>query len=470
MFTPSHLSFGQWRRPGDRAKDKRRDLTYWTDLAKILERGDITALFLADTFGQHDVYKGSAETTVRTACQYPMGDPSIPVTAMAAVTKNLSFAITTSTSYESPFVLAKRFSTLDHLTKGRFGWNIVTSFKQSGADAVGLPLVEHDKRYEIADDYLRCLYKIWQGSWADDALKEDAKGEVYADFDRIRWIKHENQNFKIHAPHILDPSPQRTPFLFQAGTSSYVKTSITIRMLRLTLHSAGMVFAATHAEGVFVAAPSPHILAPRVSNIREKTAALGRDPHSIKIFAVATPVIGRTDEEAQQKYQEALKYASAEAGLAFYSSNAGIDLSQYDLDKVITPEDVSVDGRVHSLVNSLKYQGADVPSWTPRNIGKAVSIGGNGPVPVGSAATVANILEEWMEVADLDGFNVGYVTTPGSFEDLVDLLVPELRRRGRYPTVVGATLRERVFGAGQSKLRDDHVGSTYNYDIYEADE
>jgi alkanesulfonate monooxygenase SsuD/methylene tetrahydromethanopterin reductase-like flavin-dependent oxidoreductase (luciferase family) len=149
-----------------------------------------------------------------------MGDPSIPVTAMAAVTTNLCFAITTSTSYESPFVVAKRFSTLDHLTKGRFGWNIVTSFKQSGADAVGLPLVEHDKRYEVADDYLRCLYKIWEGSWADDALKEDAKNEVYVDFDRVRWIRHETERFKINAPHILDPSPQRTPFLFQAGTSS----------------------------------------------------------------------------------------------------------------------------------------------------------------------------------------------------------------------------------------------------------
>lgn len=220
MFTPSHLSFGQWRRPEDRSKDKRRDLTYWTDLAQILERGDITALFLADTFGQHDVYKGSAEPTVKTTCQYPMGDPSIPVTAMAAVTKNLSFAITTSTSYESPFVVAKRFSTLDHLTKGRFGWNIVTSFKKSGANAIGLPMVEHDKRYGVADDYLRCLYKIWESSWADDALKEDVENEIYADFNRIRWIQHETETYKINAPHILDPSPQRTPFLFQAGTSS----------------------------------------------------------------------------------------------------------------------------------------------------------------------------------------------------------------------------------------------------------
>ncbi|KAF2815550.1 putative dibenzothiophene desulfurization enzyme A [Mytilinidion resinicola] len=453
MFTPSHLSFGQWRRKGDRNKDKRRDLTYWTDLAQLLERGDINTLFLADTYGQHDVYKGSAEPTVRTACQYPMGDPAAPITAMAAVTKNLGFAITTSTSYEAPFVVAKRFSTLDHLTKGRFGWNIVTSFKQSAADAVGLPFVEHDKRYEIADEYLRLLYKIWEGSWAEDALKEDAESEVYADFDRIRFIHHRSATFKLDAPHILDPSPQRTPFLFQAGTSS-----------------AGMEFASTHAEGVFVAAPSPHILAPRVANIRARAAALGRDPKSVKVFAVITPVIGRTDEEAKAKYEEALKYASVEGGLAFYSGNVGIDLSKTDLDVEITPGDVQVDSRVHSLVDSLKYHGNDIPAWTPRNIGKAVSIGGNGPVPVGSAERVADVLEEWMDVADLDGFNVGHVTSPGSFEDLVDLLVPVLRQRGRYAEKgESGTVRERFYGAGQARLRDDHVGSRYKYEVYVED-
>lgn len=232
-------------------------------------------------------------------------------------------------------------------------------------------------------------------------------------------------------------------------------------------YRAGMHFAASHAEGVFVSALSPHILAPRVANIRATAASLGRDSQSIKIFAVITPIIGRTDEEAQTKYQEALRYTSVEGGLAFYSGNAGIDLSQYDLDREITPDDVTVDGRVHSLVNSLKYHGNDLPAWTPRNIGKAISIGGNGPVPVGSVERVADVLEEWIDIADLDGFNVGYVTTPGSFEDLVDLLVPELRKRGRYsPVGKGRTLRENVFGPGQSKLRGDHVGSRYKYDHY----
>ncbi|KAL3425487.1 xenobiotic compound family [Phlyctema vagabunda] len=453
MFTVGHLSFGQWRNPDDKSATKRRDLSYWTDLAKLLEEGDINAIFLADTFGQYDVYKGTAEPAVRTAAQYPMGDPAIPISAMAAVTKNLGFAITTSTSYEAPYVVAKRFSTLDHLTQGRFGWNIVTSWKQSATKAVGLPYVDHDRRYEIADEFVRVLYKLWEGSWANNALVEDREKEIYADYNRIRTIHHHGQSFNVDAPHILDPSPQRTPFLFQAGTSP-----------------AGIHFGATHAEGIFVSAPSPHILAPRVKAIRDKAAELGRNPQSIKVFAILTPIIGKTTEEANEKYQTALKYASHEAGLAFFSGGSGIDLSKYDLDKELVPSDSTVDSKVHSLVASLTYSGKDVPLWTPRNIGKQISIGGNGPVPVGTAEEVADIIEEWIEIADLDGFNVGYVLTPGSFEDLVHLLVPELRKRGRYaPRGESGTMRERIYGPGQSKLRDDHTGSQYKYENYKAD-
>ncbi|KXH64790.1 DszA family Xenobiotic compound monooxygenase [Colletotrichum salicis] len=361
MFTPSHLCFGQWRRSEDEVADKFENLSYWTNLAETLERGDLNALILADTFGQHDVYKGSAEPTIRTSCQFPIGDPVIPVTAMAAVTKKHGFIITTSTSYEAPFVIAKRFSTLDHLTKGRFGWNIVTSFKESAAKAIGVPYVEHDERYTAADEYMELLYKIWEGSWAVEALKKDAKSNTYADPSRIRWIKHHTARFNVDSPHVLHPSPQRTPFLLQAGTSS-----------------AGIDFAAKHAEGIMISGLSPHILAPHVAAIRDKAAKSGRNPRSVKIFAVITPIIGRRDEEVKAKYRKALEYTSFEAGLAFFSGNAGIDLAKYDLDAEIRPDDATIDGRVHSWVSSLKYRGDDKPSWTPRNIGKAIAIARTG--------------------------------------------------------------------------------------------
>ncbi|KAI8271885.1 hypothetical protein K4K56_002910 [Colletotrichum sp. SAR 10_98] len=182
--------------------------------------------------------------------------------------------------------------------------------------------------------------------------------------------------------------------------------------------SAGIAFAAKHAEAIMVSGLSPHILAPRVAAIREKAAEFGRDPRSVRIFAVVTPIIGRTDEEATAKYEEALKYASFEPGLAFFSGNAGIDLSKYDVDAEIKPDDAKIDGRVHSLVNSLKYRGDDIPIWTPRNIGKAMAIGGNGPVPVGLDLFVLSWATFGYFVRLLDSSNITNAYVSGMKEDL----------------------------------------------------
>lgn len=217
---------------------------------------------------------------------------------------------------------------------------------------------------------------------------------------------------------------------------------------------------------------SPHILAPRVKDIRASAAAAGRDPKSVKVFAVITPILGRTEEEAKQKYEDAKRYALFEGGLAQFSATTGIDVSKIDPDTEVGESDISVEARVHSAVNNLRHHGVDVPKLTPRNLGIIASIGGGGAVPVGTAEQVADVLEEWIDIADLDGFNIGYVITPGSFEDVVDLLVPELRKRGRYPPArkeeeEPLTFREQIYGKGQKRLRDDHVGHKYRYDNYD---
>ncbi|KAF2633817.1 HK97 family phage prohead protease [Macroventuria anomochaeta] len=452
MSTVGHLSPGQWKNPKDKSATKRK-LDYWINLAKLLERGGINALFLADTYGGYDTYEDSLDNCIRRAAQWPMTDPTIPISAMAAVTKNLAFAVTASTSFEPPFLLAKRFSTLDHLTGGRFGWNIVTSWKKAAFKAIGLENpIEHDERYAQADEYLRVLYKLWEGSWADNAITENKKNDEYIDPDRIRTIKHNGKFFHLESRHIVDPSPQRTPFLFQAGTSS-----------------AGSEFAANHAEAIFVSSHSPVVLKPKIEKIRELAKEKGRDPQSIKFFATFTPILGRTDEEAQQKYEELRQYASEIGGLVLVSGWTGIDLSQYPPDKILTADDATTDHRVRSLLDQFTVTSPEVPEWTPKVIAEKASIGGLGPVSVGSPQTVADELERWVREADVDGFNIGYVTTPGSFEDVVDLLVPELRKRGIYsqPEEEGLTAREKVYGKGQSGLRADHTGSQYKYDVYD---
>ncbi|RFU30148.1 hypothetical protein B7463_g6230, partial [Scytalidium lignicola] len=453
MSTVGHLSPGQWKNPKNRSAHKRK-LQYWIDLAKILERGNINALFIADTYGGYDTYEGSLDNCIRRAAQWPVTDPTIPISAMAAVTKNLAFGITASTTFEPPFLLAKKFSTLDHLTGGRIGWNIVTSWKKSAFKAIGLDTpIEHDERYRQADEYLRVLYKLWEGSWSEDALVEDVENDTYVDPDKVRQINHHGKYFNLETRHIVDPSPQRTPFLFQAGTSP-----------------SGSTFAARHAEAIFVSGHDPSILAPKIANIRRLAKEEGRDPSSIKFFCTFTPIVGRTDEEARAKLEEAKKYASTIGGLVLVSGWTGIDISKLPLGKEITKEDSLEVHKITSALSSLSTTSKTIPKWTPEVLAEVASIGGMGPVAVGSPSTVADELEHWINEADVDGFNLSYVTTPGTFEDVVDLLIPELRARGIYPQQEdGLTAREKIYGKGQAHLRDDHVGSKYKYDVYTED-
>ncbi|KAK7420705.1 hypothetical protein QQZ08_010286 [Neonectria magnoliae] len=372
---------------------------------------------------------------------------------MAAVTKKLAFAITSSTSHEPPFLLARRFSTLDHLTQGRFGWNIVTGWKKSAFQAIGLDeAIDHDLRYERSDEYLRLLYKIWEGSWADDAVVEDRENDIYANPDRVRTIKHEGRFYKFTSKHIVPPSPQRTPFLFQAGASG-----------------AGIDFASTHAEAAFVGGTTPTQTAPKVAKLRASLAEKGRDARRFKAFISFCPILGKTEEEAKAKLEEYKKYASVIGGLVQVSGVTGIDLSKAPLDRELSATDAGesvIRSHLESFVTSTGGE-----NWTPRRVAEFASIGGLAPFAVGTAQTVADEMERWIREADIDGFNLVAVVTPGSFEDVVELLVPELRKRGLYPeesTDEGETLtaRERVHGKGQKGLAADHIGSTYKYDVY----
>ncbi|KAF7553125.1 hypothetical protein G7Z17_g3877 [Cylindrodendrum hubeiense] len=457
MGVIGHLAPGQWKAPGDQGAQK-HTLEYWINLAKVLERGGFNSLFLADSYGGHDTYGGNLDECIRRASQFPISDPIIPISAMAAATTHLTFGVTSSTTFEPPFILARRFSTLDHMTKGRIGWNIVTSWKKSAFKAIGLDdPIGHDERYQQADEYLRVLYKLWEGSWADDAVAPVPEDDTFINPDKVRTIKHKGKYFKLESPHLLEPSPQRTPFLFQAGTSS-----------------AGIDFAATHAEAIFVSGFSPTLVGQNVAKVRAAAAAKGRDPRSIKAFGTVCPIVAPTDEEAQAKYEELKKTSSVIGALVVISSISGIDLSKVPLDQDLSTVNEIKKDSVVSLRSALVQKGEDDTVWTPRRVAEERSIGGFGALAIGSPSTVADILEKWVREADLDGFNLPHATTPGTFEDVVELLVPELRRRGIYSQqvsedVVPLTARERVYGKGNAHLREDHVGSQYKFDVYKEE-
>ncbi len=277
------------------------------------------------------------------------------------------------------------------------------------------------------------IHRLWEGSWADDAIAPDPANDIYANPDKIRTINHHGKYFSLSTKHIVDPSPQRTPFLFQAGTSP-----------------AGSSFAATHPEAIFVSSHSYKVLRPKIENIRRLAAEKGRDPRSIKFFATFTPILGKTDEDARQKYEELKKYTSTIGGLVLFSGWTGIDISKIPLDQEITAADSLEAHKVRSILDGLVTTSEEIPKWTPRVVAERASIGGLGPVAIGSPQTVADEMEKWIREADLDGFNIGYVTTPGTFEDVVDLLIPELRSRGLYPepSEEDLTAREKIYGKG----------------------
>jgi long-chain alkane monooxygenase len=441
MNCVAHQSPGLWRHPRDRSRDYRR-LDGWVALAKTLERGLFDGLFLADVLGVYDVFGGSAEAALRHAAQTPVNDPLLLVPAMAAATEHLGFGVTVNLSYEPPFLLARRMSTLDHLTDGRIGWNVVTGYLDSAAKGMGQSGQRpHDERYAIAEDYMEVVYKLWEGSWADDAVVADAETGVFTRPERVRRIRHDGPHYKLDALHLSEPSPQRTPVLYQAGTSP-----------------AGRAFAARHAECVFMSGPSKKIIAPRVGAIRKLAAEAGRDPKSILMFAMMTIIVAPTYEEAEAKLADYRRYADPEGALTLMSGWTGVDFSRLNPDQVVEHVD-SEAGRT-ALENITR---ADPDRrWTVREVAEHVSIGGISPLIVGSAAKVADQLEAWIDETDLDGFNLAFVVRPETFGDVVDLIVPELQRRGRYKTAYArGTLREKLFG--RPRVDERHAAAKHRW-------
>lgn len=437
MNCVSHITHGLWRLP-DNSRERVNDIEYWTELAVLLEEGGFDAVFLADVVGTYDTFRGSADTAIRQGLQIPNNDPSVVVPAMAAVTKHLGFGITFSTTYEPPFAWARRASTLDHLTKGRVGWNIVTSYLPNAARNHGLAgEVEHDNRFERADEYLDVLYKLWEGSWDDDAIVADREHNVYADPAKIRPIHHDGEYFKVEGPHLPSPSRQRTPVLFTATQSA-----------------AGTAFAGKHAEIVFTGGPSQEFVKRTVASLKQSAVDAGRAAGDLKVITTAGVVVAPTEEEARAKLARFQELSDPEG----YLAHAGLpwDPTAYPADLPVDEVPDLAEGRVGRF-RQLE------PGQTVGDFLAGFGDLSRHPLfAVGTPAQVADEIEHWLDDLDIDGINLLQYHSYDTAKDFIELVVPELRARGRLRSSYdeGESLRDRIFGEGD-RLPDRHYGTRY---------
>ena len=443
MNCVGHINHGLWTHPRDRSPEY-NTIAYWTDQAKLLERGLFDGIFIADIIGVYDVYGGGIEVTAREAVQLPVNDPLALVSAMAAVTENLGFGITVNVHNEAPYTFARRFSTLDHLTRGRIGWNIVTGYLESAHRGKGeKQLPEHDRRYDYAEEYLEVLYKLWEGSWDEDAVRRDRAGRTFTDPAKVRPIAHHGEFFDVEGYHLSEPSIQRTPVLYQAGTSPR-----------------GRAFAGRHAECVFISARDKATARNAVRALRAEAVRAGRRPDDIKVFVGVAVVPGRTRAEAEEKREEYLRYASPEAGLAHFSASTGIDFDRYELDE---PIPYAPGNSIQSATAAAAQRGL-----TKRDLLNELALGGRYAAITGDAVAVADELQSWIEEAEVDGFNLSRIVVPESYEDFIDIVIPELQNRGLYKTAYAeGALRHKLFGQGD-RLPDRHAASAFRSGIRRA--
>ena len=441
MNCVGHGTHGLWVHP-ENSRHRYTEIEYWTELARLLEDGLFDALFIADVIGTYETKGAGRDTAVREAVQIPNNDPFLVIPAMAVVTKHLGFAATFSTTYEPPFTHARRMSTLDHLTKGRIGWNIVTSYLPNAAKNFGLEeMVTHDLRYDIADEYLEVCYKLWEQSWDDDAVVRDRDGRVYTDPTKVHEIAHDGPFYKVLGPHLSEPSPQRTPVLYQAGASTR-----------------GKQFAARHAEAIFMGGSTLESVRQTIHEVRGLAAGFGRNPQHVKFFPALQIIVGRTKAEAEAKRAEIQRYLSVDGLIAHYAGSSGIDLSSLDPNHLL--EDRYTD---HGQTSAKRFTEGQPPR-TVRDVVDQMSRLGDRTLffVCGTPEEVADKLQLWQEETGLDGFNLTQHLTPRTFRDFIELVVPELQKRGLYRTSYDAgTYRERLLGPGVARLPDSHPGAAF---------
>ncbi|MCU1404800.1 MAG: monooxygenase [Glaciihabitans sp.] len=426
------------------------ELDYWISVAQLLDTAGFDFLFFADGFGYPSVDGDLPDVAARGGINFSGIDPTLLIPTLAHLTTRLGFVVTSSTGLDHPLQTARRFATLDHLTGGRVGWNIVTG---ASADVVAklfghTEMMQHDARYDQADEYIDLALNFWEGSWEDDAFVADRENVVLADPDKLHRVEYTGKHFSSSGYFTVPPSPQRTPVLFQAGTSDR-----------------GRAFAARNAECVFVQGTTVAQTAVNVADIRAKAAGWGRDPEALTIMVGASVMVAETHEAAVALRAEFDAMQTDEIVASLYAGNTGIDLLSLDPERSL--EQLVADGKVGEMGQSninrfLPKDGSAAP--TVREIlDQLKGRGTRGFTVTGDPVEVADQLEALMDATGLDGFLLEPIFAPTDLEDFACLVIPELRRRGRMPaTPATGSLREQVTGSTGAHLAADHPGSRFS--------
>ncbi|MGW8353396.1 LLM class flavin-dependent oxidoreductase [Streptomyces wedmorensis] len=394
------------------------DVAHYQNLARIAERGKLDSLFLADSPGQH------GDPARRPAGQL---EPTVLLTALAGATEHIGLIATASTSYNEPYNLARRFASLDHVSGGRAGWNIVTTAGADAARNFGLDdTPPHKERYARAGEFLEVSTRLWD-SWADDAIVADKSAGVHADAAKVRKIDHAGRFFRVDGPLNVPRSPQGHPLLVQAGSSQN-----------------GKAFAARWAEAVFTAQQTLQEAQAFYADLKQRAAAHGRDPHGIKILPGIVPVIGDTEAEAADLDRELDRLISPEFARRQLARLLKLDPDALDLDGRL-PDDLPSEDEIEGAKSryTLIVDLARREKLTVRQLIGRLGGGRGHRTFTGTPVQVADAIEEWFDNGAADGFNIMPPVLPSGLEVFVDKVVPILQERGRFRTdYTGTTLRE----------------------------
>ncbi len=405
------------------------DASYYQKLGRTLEEGCFDLMFFDDRLAMPGIYGGSVAEAVRVGARPVKLDLSVVLGIIAGATRAIGLGGTYSTTYYSPFHVARTCATLDHLTNGRAAWNVVTSVNDSEAQNYGFrEHIPHDERYDRADEFLEATTGLWD-TWEDDALVLDRESGRFADPDKVHELDYEGTWYSTRGPLTVPRSPQGRPVLMQAGSSGR-----------------GRDFAARWAELIFMGDPDIDIARAHYTDQTERIAAGGRDPDSVRMCPMAYTVVGESQAQAEEREQHFLNdLVDPIASLTLLSELMNHDFSDMALDDPITDELIESVSGIRGLVQNLREHIGDTITLADLAGHRATLL--QGPRFVGTAQQVADQMEEWFHGDACDGFVIAATHTPGAYEDMVRLVVPELQRRGLF--------RERYTG---TTLRD-HLGS-----------